>query len=803
MTHAQMVDSITSWAIHHDLPTVIVADHGSLSRAYTWHNDRVAIVFSGHVFPKADDVLARFVGQTNHSVIVTADTDLQARCRRACQQSNSYQMVDPAQFLQQLEKTTLVYTSSTSSSTNTTEEREQPPHQHQRFLVPQGDLSNNNNNNNSKFISLKDQAQMKRLEDEIRLRAQMMNVQVQLGQSHRRTTVTNKRQKKLKTQLDRLQKQLIQLGPSVLNQVTTSWEEGNTIILERWNQMQHSSSSSQRRKEETGDRIVLAEQLRRQIEEQIPSSSSSLSSSSLSPQQSAIQRFVNQFNQQYDTTATIIPSTTTRTLVSSSSLSSNDNAPPQEQEVIFIGTTSTQELLMDSTKNPLLSLEQISIVAISDTHGFERQFLTNDDDNDDLGSISDILPRGDILLHLGDFTGDDNNNESEGWKAFDEWLWKQPHPIKIVVRGNHDPWHYSFDKSGAWYITEPTTIAITANLTMGVIPYGSSRKWKASQGIPTQCDVLATHVPPLHTLDRTFTGKAAGSGFLNQVVNSMGSGAPRLWLCGHIHEARGVAHCAFGGKKASTMVINAANANRGRAMQLDHGAIVVRVHQDPLSPIEIARMDDKSIFNKLKGQHMLPQSTGADTNGSLLMAIDLGLKSGVALFGRNGKLLRYEQFHFQKDSLDKTVKSLLTTWEQEARDHGHSCDGDIDNNPPRVTHLVLEGADSFMLRAWMDATNCDKNTVSILRVSPEEWRAELLQEKERLSASNAKAASRLIARQIVNDFGIMPRHEGKFTTDVAEAVCLGFYVCYKMGWVDRGGGTAVRRYSNGNIVVPR
>lgn len=259
----------------------------------------------------------------------------------------------------------------------------------------------------------------------------------------------------------------------------------------------------------------------------------------------------------------------------------------------------------------------------------------------------------------------------------------------------------------------------------------------------------------------------------------------------------------FGGKTTTT-VINAANANRGRATHLDHGAVVVQIHQNPTKPVQVLQMEDKTIAKKVPSSDKffrakMEQDANNQIRGEdLLLAVDLGLKSGVALFGSRGKLLRYEQFHFERDSLHDTAQRLLTKWEQEAfQPDGERAQEHI--VPPRVTHVAIEGADGYMLRAWADAAT----DLSILRVLPEEWRAELLLERERTSGSNAKAASRLIARQVVEDFGVMPRHEGKFPTDVAEAVCLGLYVSSKLGWVDRAGGPVIRRYTNGNIIVPK
>jgi hypothetical protein len=55
-------------------------------------------------------------------------------------------------------------------------------------------------------------------------------------------------------------------------------------------------------------------------------------------------------------------------------------------------------------------------------------------------------------------------------------------------------------------------------------------------------------------------------------------GKPRLWLCGHIHEGRGVAVRQLDAQ--TTTVFNAAKANAGRAMQLDHDPVIVQVDND-------------------------------------------------------------------------------------------------------------------------------------------------------------------------------------------------------------------------------
>lgn len=65
----------------------------------------------------------------------------------------------------------------------------------------------------------------------------------------------------------------------------------------------------------------------------------------------------------------------------------------------------------------------VRVVCISDTH-----------------SQTVPIPKGDILIHAGDLT--DSGTASDIQEQLD-WLKSQPHPVKVVIAGNHDSW---FDK---------------------------------------------------------------------------------------------------------------------------------------------------------------------------------------------------------------------------------------------------------------------------------------------------------------------------------------------------------------------
>ena len=89
--------------------------------------------------------------------------------------------------------------------------------------------------------------------------------------------------------------------------------------------------------------------------------------------------------------------------------------------------------------------DDVRIVCLSDTHGFEDQLPP--------------MPPGDCLIHCGDFAPDGGAAlRLRAVEAFDRWLSEQPHEVKLVIRGNHDPRHVAFPLSGAIYVSQPTSV---------------------------------------------------------------------------------------------------------------------------------------------------------------------------------------------------------------------------------------------------------------------------------------------------------------------------------------------------------
>lgn len=233
----------------------------------------------------------------------------------------------------------------------------------------------------------------------------------------------------------------------------------------------------------------------------------------------------------------------------------------------------------------------VTLVVLSDTHGFEKSLTGN----------GTALPAGDVLIHCGDFhpgpywPAGQNVGEEEAQRRFDAWLASQPHPIKIVVRGNHDPVRLTFPLSGALYATSPQPLELEladgAKLRLALVPFfrqkGTRQRSRRKRfTLPLEslsgCDVLVSHVPPRGVLDRCYDGELAGCTTLRTAVESSPH-KPRLWLCGHIHESRGAVRCRFGALPDATVVVNAASANSGVARKLLHGATVVTLNAEPSS----------------------------------------------------------------------------------------------------------------------------------------------------------------------------------------------------------------------------
>ena len=234
-----------------------------------------------------------------------------------------------------------------------------------------------------------------------------------------------------------------------------------------------------------------------------------------------------------------------------------DETDVSSRTTIHGAVLSEQVLTITRRSNISTSLR---MVVLSDTHGFESHFRKYG--NDTSGSFVK-LPDADVLIHCGDFYGPG--------RSLNAFLAAQTHiPDHIVVRGNHDPLQFSF--SNAQYITKRQTITLKDGTILEARPFLRSRSPQAT--LPDNCDVLMTHEPPFGICDQTYRMERVGSLSLRHAVESSPV-PPALWLCGHIHEGRGAVWHSFSSSSSSTAVVNAANANSGKARRVTTGPVVI------------------------------------------------------------------------------------------------------------------------------------------------------------------------------------------------------------------------------------
>ena len=194
------------------------------------------------------------------------------------------------------------------------------------------------------------------------------------------------------------------------------------------------------------------------------------------------------------------------------------------------------------------------VVAISDTHG-RHEWVTP--------------PAGDLLVHAGDFT---NYGTVEEVEAFLAWFVAQPHPAKVLIAGNHDFLFEQLPVESRWVLPPGVTyLQDEAVMVNGLKVWGSpwvhggdgwaftrprgpalAEKWTL---IPSDTDLLITHMPPYQMLDEvpgTYdrAGGPIGCQDLAEVVNRI---RPRLHVFGHVHSGHGSL------ERSGTIFVNAAS----------------------------------------------------------------------------------------------------------------------------------------------------------------------------------------------------------------------------------------------------
>lgn len=148
--------------------------------------------------------------------------------------------------------------------------------------------------------------------------------------------------------------------------------------------------------------------------------------------------------------------------------------------------------------------------------------------------------------------------------------------------------------------------------------------------------------------------------------------------------------------------------------------------------------------------------------GQALLAVDLGLRTGFALYGEDGKLRWYRSQHFGNAArLKRAVYSML---------HGAEA----------LSWLYLEGGGD-LAQIWK--REAARRQLSIRMISAEEWRRNLLYDREQRSGVLAKRHAGQLARRIIQWSGL--KRPTSLRHDAAEAILIGLWGVLEVRWLHK------------------
>jgi hypothetical protein len=143
-----------------------------------------------------------------------------------------------------------------------------------------------------------------------------------------------------------------------------------------------------------------------------------------------------------------------------------------------------------------------------------------------------------------------------------------------------------------------------------------------------------------------------------------------------------------------------------------------------------------------------------------LLAVDIGLRTGLALFRQDGRLQWYRSQNFGTITrLRRGVRMVLATI-------------------PELTWLVLEGGGP-LADVWR--READRRGISVRQISAEAWREQLLYPREQRTGAHAKESATDLARRVI--VWSHARRPTALRDDAAEAILVGLWGALEVGWL--------------------
>lgn len=143
-----------------------------------------------------------------------------------------------------------------------------------------------------------------------------------------------------------------------------------------------------------------------------------------------------------------------------------------------------------------------------------------------------------------------------------------------------------------------------------------------------------------------------------------------------------------------------------------------------------------------------------------LLAVDVGVRTGLACYGDDGRLRWYRSQNFGNAArLRRALPGLL-------------------DDPPDLARLVLEGG-GVLADAWDNAAA--RRHLEVIRVAAETWRPVFMLSREQRSGAQAKEVAGRLARTVIAWSGA--RRPTSLRHDAAEAILIGLWGVLQAGWI--------------------
>ncbi|GEM_PF-244642 len=155
-------------------------------------------------------------------------------------------------------------------------------------------------------------------------------------------------------------------------------------------------------------------------------------------------------------------------------------------------------------------------------------------------------------------------------------------------------------------------------------------------------------------------------------------------------------------------------------------------------------------------------TSGGEEEERSLLAVDLGVKTGLALYGTDGRLRWYGSRNFgNRNRLRRGIQSIL-------------------ESEPDLEWLVVEGGGD-LARLWIG--EAEKRRIGIIQITAEVWREKLILPRDRRSGADAKRNALAAARRVIE--WSQARRPTSLRHDAAEAVMIGLWGALETGMLNR------------------